>query len=133
MISIRTTNPVTGEVSTEEHNNSEVSYQVDAQGVPLGYVLPGTGIAVPPAPHGDGWVWNFELTGWVPPIPDPKALIQQEIEALERTQLMPRATREFMLLFMETSFPAETLANNPGYVAVKTFDNTIKTLRGQLA
>lgn len=61
-----------------------------------------------------------------------KTAIRAQIAALEASQLMPRATREFMLLFMETSFTAEQLADNFGYVAVKTFDDQIKALRDQL-
>lgn len=64
--------------------------------------------------------------------PDPAAAIQAQIEALERQQLMPRATREFMLMFMEANASAEVLAVNPGYLAVKQFDNQIVALRGQL-
>lgn len=58
--------------------------------------------------------------------------IQSQIDAMERTQLMPRATREFMLMFMELNAPAEVLAVNPGYQAVKAFDEQIKALRAQL-
>lgn len=65
--------------------------------------------------------------------PDPSSTIQSQIEAMEREQLMPRATREFMLLFMETNFTPELLAVNPGYQAVKAFDNQIVALRGQLS
>jgi len=57
----------------------------------------------------------------------PKPL--EQIAALEREQLMPRATREFMLMFMESSAPPEVLAVNYGYQAVKAFDNRIKDLR----
>ena len=64
--------------------------------------------------------------------PDPRISIQTEIDRMEREQMMPRATREFMLLFMETQFPAEALAANPGYQAVKAFDEAIKALREQL-
>lgn len=62
-----------------------------------------------------------------------KAAIREQIRQLEASQLMPRATREFMLLSMELDYTAEQLAANPGYVAVKAFDNHIKSLRGQLA
>ena len=65
-------------------------------------------------------------------VPDPKAAIRSEILNLERTQLLPRATREFMLLAMEAQAPAEVLALNPGYVAVKAFDNLIAEQRAQL-
>lgn len=66
------------------------------------------------------------------PQPNPQAAILLQIMELERQQLMPRATREFMLLFMETQFTPEVLALNPGYMAVKAFDNQIKDLRAQL-
>ena len=66
------------------------------------------------------------------PIIDPKVAIQAQIDELERTQLMPRATREFMLLAMEAQFTAEQLATNHGYKAVKAFDATISALRAQL-
>lgn len=64
--------------------------------------------------------------------PDPKDIIRAQIKQLESEQLMPRATREFMLLFMETQFTPAQLAANPGYQAVKTFDNQLATLRSQL-
>lgn len=63
---------------------------------------------------------------------DPKDAIRAQIKQLESEQLMPRATREFMLLFMETQFTPEVLELNPGYMAVKAFDNQIKDLRAQL-
>lgn len=66
------------------------------------------------------------------PEPDPKDAIRAQIKQLEAEQLMPRATREFMLTFMELNAPAEVLAVNPGYQAVKAFDNQIKALRDQL-
>jgi len=65
-------------------------------------------------------------------LPDPKVAIQAQIDSLERQQLMPRATREFMLLAMEAQAPADVLANNPGYVAVKAFDRQIAALRALL-
>lgn len=55
-----------------------------------------------------------------------------QIRELEQRQLMPRATREFMLLSMESQFTPEQLAMNPGYSAVKAFDNSIADLRAQL-
>lgn len=57
---------------------------------------------------------------------------QEKIDSLERQQLLPRATREFMLMFMELNAPPEVLAVNPGYQAVKAFDEQIKALRAQL-
>ena len=67
------------------------------------------------------------------PAPNHALVITSQIDALERQYLMPRATREFMLMFMEANAPAEVLAVNPGYQAVKAFDNQIVALRGQLS
>jgi hypothetical protein len=67
-----------------------------------------------------------------PIVQDPKDAIRAQMEELERQQLMPRATREFMLMFMEANATPEILAVNPGYQAVKAFDNEIKVLRAQL-
>ncbi len=55
-----------------------------------------------------------------------------QIELLERQQLLPRATREFMLMFMEANATPDILAVNPGYQAVKAFDLQIAALRAQL-
>lgn len=68
----------------------------------------------------------------LPPPPDPKLHILEQIAELEQRQIMPRATREFMLLFMENNFTPDQLVNNRGYQAVKEFDNTISALRAQL-
>lgn len=67
-----------------------------------------------------------------PQTTDAKDAIRAQINQLEREQLMPRATREFMLTFMELNASPEILAVNPGYQAVKAFDNEIKELRDQL-
>ena len=61
-----------------------------------------------------------------------KQQAKAEIERLEREQMLPRATREFMLTFMELNASAEVLAANYGYRAVKAFDEDIKRLRAQL-
>ena len=66
------------------------------------------------------------------PTPDPKDAIRAEIKAMETEKMMPRATREFMLLFLEASFTPEQLSQNIGYAGVKAFDNQIKVLRDQL-
>jgi hypothetical protein len=66
------------------------------------------------------------------PVIDPKDAIRAQIEALERTQLMPRATREFMLLSMESMATPEQLGQNFGYKSVKAFDLQITALRSQL-
>ena len=61
-------------------------------------------------------------------IPDPKEAILSQISNLEQAQLMPRATREFMLLFVEQN----NLTAMPGYAPLKAFDDQIKLLRNQL-
>ena len=65
-------------------------------------------------------------------VTDPKDAIKAQIASLEQSQLMPRATREFMLMFMEANATPEILAANFGYQAVKAFDLQIKALRDQL-
>lgn len=57
---------------------------------------------------------------------------QEQIDKLEHEELLPRSVREFMLLYMEINAPAEVLAVNHGYRAVKAFDERIKALRSQL-
>ena len=58
-----------------------------------------------------------------------KVNLKAEIAAMEIGNLMPRATREFMLLFMESQGKPEQLAKNIGYVKVKAFDEQIIALR----
>ena len=69
-----------------------------------------------------------------------------QIEALERDHMLPKATRKFMLMFMETTAiqqgagqgltPEQSLAaltaGNPGYAAVKALDNQIEALEALL-
>jgi hypothetical protein len=55
-----------------------------------------------------------------------------EIDAMERKVLLPRATREFMLLSLESMFTSEQLASNYGYRSVKSFDTQINELRSML-
>jgi hypothetical protein len=64
--------------------------------------------------------------------PDPTIAIRQQIDGLEHQQMLPRATREFMLLSMQSMATPEQLQANPGYKAVKAFDDQIGTLRAQL-
>lgn len=70
----------------------------------------------------------------------------QRIESLEREHLLPRATREFMLTFMEATAiqqgagqglaPEEAIAalraGNSGYRKVKELDEEIQSLRGEI-
>lgn len=76
------------------------------------------------------------------PAPTPR----QQIEALEREHMLPKATRKFMLSFMEATAiqqgadqgltPEQSLAaltaGNPGYAAVKGLDNQIEALEDLL-
>lgn len=90
------------------------------------------------ATHGGiGWLWDGEVL--TPPMASSEDLeaqrilgIKSQIEALEKEQLMPRATREFMLKYLETTFTTEQLSENPGYVKLKAFDGLISELRNQL-
>jgi hypothetical protein len=61
-----------------------------------------------------------------------KSKARSAIESKEREALMPRATREFMLTFMELNLTPEQLALNHGYVKVKAFDEEVKALRAAL-
>lgn len=75
--------------------------------------------------------------------PAPSA--HEQIEALERQHMLPRATREFMLTFMEATAIqqgagqgltapqaiAALRAGNSGYRKVKELDEQIAALRGQ--
>ncbi len=76
--------------------------------------------------------WLADGNAPAPADPVPAISIADQINQLERSQLMPRATREFMLLFMESNFTPAQLADNPGYQAVKAFDDQIAALRAQL-
>lgn len=71
---------------------------------------------------------TLEEAAALAPQPDTQATIKAQIAALEFKELMPRATREFMLLYLETN----GLTAVPGYAPVKAFDNQIAALRAQL-
>lgn len=60
---------------------------------------------------------------------DPKAVALARIRALELDQLLPRATREFMLLSLEAQSTPEELAQLAAYVKLKAFDDLIAGLR----
>lgn len=68
-----------------------------------------------------------------------RAKVQAQIDALEGSNPMARATREFMILTMEkeavaAGFTVEDLrANHFGYRKVKELDEQIADLRGQIA
>jgi hypothetical protein len=109
------------------------------------YLIPADCTEVPPPSVSEAEYAAWDGLQWVilakpeepvepvePPPQDPKDAIRAQIKALEAEQLMPRATREFMLTFMEMNALAEVLAVNHGYQAVKAFDNQINALRDQL-
>ena len=79
------------------------------------------------------WAIGMTPTPVVPVIPpDPKDAIRAEIKRMEDYENLPRGTREFMLLYMESSFTAPQLALNIGYTNMKAFDSAIIALRNQL-
>lgn len=63
------------------------------------------------------------------PIPDPKIVIRADIDSQERSAMLPRVVREFMLGYMTATYAPAQLALNPGYVKVKAFDDQIALLR----
>jgi len=74
-----------------------------------------------------------------PPTPtEQRAAIQNQIDSLEKEQLLPRVTREGLLLTMETFAamqgvtPAQLYIDNIAYKKVKDFDTQITLLRAQL-
>lgn len=58
--------------------------------------------------------------------------VRAKIMQMERDAMLPRASREFMLAYMEATFTAQQLAGNPGYQKMKAFDDQIKALREHL-
>ena len=85
-----------------------------------------------------------EIASLMTGIPQPTP--QQQIEALEREHMLPKATRKFMLSFRATTAiqqgagqgltPEQALAalmaGNSGYAAVKSLDNQIEALEDLL-
>lgn len=112
-----------------KNQESSTLYWLDAGVDPIQY-LPNGSIELSPE---DAEVLRLSILATTNPPLDAKSVITQKIDQLERSQLMPRATREFMLLFMEGNFTVEQLALNPGYQAVKAFDNSIIALRVELS
>ena len=66
--------------------------------------------------------------------PDPKLAIIAQITQLEDQQLLPRISREFMLLSFATQAAAAGVDPNANiaYVKLKEFDDQITALRNQL-
>lgn len=72
-----------------------------------------------------------------PPPIDPKVAAQAEITSIERTEMIPRGVREFMLGSFAAQVTAGTitapqLAVFPAYVKLKALDDSIKVLRAKL-
>jgi len=94
------------------------------------------------SPVGIGHVYdgtNFAAPAVAPPTPtEQRAAIQTEIDSLERANLMPRVTREFLLLAAVQQAVAQGVnestlyAANIGYRKVKDFDAQIMSLRSQI-
>lgn len=67
-----------------------------------------------------------------------RAEIQNQIALLEQQQILPRVTREGLLLTIETFAamqgvtPAQLYLTNIGYRKTKDFDNTIIALRSKM-
>lgn len=57
------------------------------------------------------------------------AAAHNEIDRLERVQLLPRAVREFMLLSLEERATSDELSKLPAYNKLKAFDGQIAVLR----
>ena len=66
--------------------------------------------------------------------PDPRAVVQAQIDRLERQHLLPRAVREFMLaLVAERAAATGKLPTDlPAFVKLKALDDQITALRMQL-
>ena len=79
------------------------------------------------------------LSAPLPPTPQQQRdAIQSQIDGLERTQLLPRITRESLLLIMVSTATEMGLtepqlyAANVGYTRLKDFDANIVALRKQM-
>lgn len=59
----------------------------------------------------------------------PSVAAQRQIETLERSQMLPRISREFMLGVIEAQFPVELREQSFAYVTLKAFDDQIAALR----
>lgn len=93
--------------------------------VGIGYTYDGTDFAPPSAPP--------------PSTQQQRDAIQAQIDALERTQIMPRITRESLLILMVSTAASMSVtepqlyAANVGYSRLKDFDSAIVALRSQMA
>ena len=67
-------------------------------------------------------------------LPDPREKIRSQIDALERAEMLPRVTREFLLLQAEDFAEKQGVEPStlPAYVKLKALDCKIAELRGSL-
>ncbi len=95
----------------------------------------------------DGWIEKkytpqgelIETIEHLPNTPEPADTpavyvepVVDQIARLEREQLLPRVSREFMLAYLEATYNPEQLTENIAYTKLKAFDESIKALRSQL-
>lgn len=110
------------------------------------YVIPEGAVDAPPPHTPDGKVAFWQGVTWLFVDPPGQLNPAAQIQALEREHMLPKATRKFMLSFMEATAiqqgasqglsPEQSLAaltaGNPGYAAVKGLDNQIEALEDLL-
>lgn len=82
-------------------------------------------------PPGAIEIGEAEARALTTPTPDPKAVAQTEIDALERREMLPRVVREYLLVDFATKASAvgKSPADTQAYVKLKALDDQIKVLR----
>ena len=91
--------------------------------------------------------WKLEAGQWVAVVPDPTIAIQAQIDAIEQATMVPRVTREMMLLWASDMAAREAerltaagtpvtkeqiLAANSGYQKTLIVEAQIRALRALL-
>ena len=82
-----------------------------------------------------GCFWRGTAWEVVTARPDPqqaKLDTLREIDAMERGQMLPRVTREFMLGYMRATFTDAQLLDSVAYQRLEALDNKIADLRRAL-
>ena len=87
-----------------------------------------------------GWLYSGGVFTKAEPIPLPVtiAMLQSQIDSLERAAMLPRPVREFLILAAQKEAAAigltepQLYAANLAYKRVKDFDNEIVVLRTQM-